>query len=129
MRPLHGLIVALPVLVGIVTPLSPAQAHDRHDGGDAVVAGLLGLGIGAVAGNALGGRSYGYEPAYAPPAYAPVYAAPPAVYYAPPPRIVYAPAPSVAYAPGYYVERPAYQRPRFNYDRRQPVEADWGEDD
>lgn len=132
MRPFHGLVVALPVLASIVvTPLAPADARGRHDGGAAVVAGLLGLGIGVVAGGALGGRSYGYEPAYAPPAYAPVYVAPPPVYYAPPPpRIVYAPPPPIAYAPpGYYVAPPAYARHRFDYDRRRPVEAGWGDDD
>ncbi len=131
MRPFHGLVVALPVLASIViTPLAPAEAHGHHDGGAAVVAGLLGLGIGAVAGSALGGRSYGYEPAYAPPAYAPVYVAPPPLYYAPPPRTVYAPPPPIAYAPpGYYVEPPAYARPRFDYDRLRPVEAGWGDDD
>ena len=131
MRPLHSLIVAVPVLASIVTPLAPAEAHGRHDGGAAVVAGLLGLGIGAVAGSALGGRTYGYEPAYASPAYAPVYVGPPPVYYAPPPpRFVYAPAPPTVYVPqGYYVEPPTYARHRFDYDRRRPVEAEWGDDD
>ncbi len=130
MRPFHVLVVAVPVLASIATPLVPAEAHGRHDGGAAVIAGLIGLGVGAVAGSALGGRSYEYEPAYAPPAYAPVYVAPPPVYYAPPPRIVYAPPPPIAYVPpGYYVEPPAYARPRFDYDRRRPVEAGWGDDD
>ncbi len=132
MRPFHGLVVALPVLaIIVVTPQSPAEAHERHDGSAAVVSGLLGLGIGAVAGIALGGGSYGYEPAYEPPAYAPVYVAPPPVYYAPPPpRVVYASPPPIGYAPpGYYVAPPAYARPRFDYDRRGPVEAGWGDDD
>lgn len=132
MRPFHGLVVAVPVLASIViTPLAPAEARGRHDGGAAVIAGLLGLGIGAVAGGALGGRSHRYEPAYAPPAYAPVYVAPPPVYYAPPPPpIIYAPPPPIAYAPpGYYVAPPAYARHRFDYDRRQPIEAGWGDDD
>lgn len=131
MRPFHTLIVALPVLASIVVaPLAPAEARGRHDGGAAVIAGLLGLGIGAVAGSALGSRSYGYEQPYAPQAYAPVYAAPPPVYYAPPPRIVYAPPPPIAYAPpGYYVERPVYFRHRYGYEGRRRVEADWGDDD
>lgn len=132
MRPFHSLVVALPVLASIVvTPLAPAEARGRHDGGAAVIAGLLGLGIGAVAGGALGGRSYGYEQPYAPPGYAPVYAAPPPVYYAPaPPRIVYAPPPPIAYAPpGYYVQPPAYARPWFGNEDRRRVEADWGDDD
>ncbi len=132
MRPFHDLVVALPVLASmVITPLAPAEAHGRHEGGAAVVAGLLGLGIGAVAGGALSGRSYGYEPAYAPRAYTPVYVAPPPVYYAPPPpRIFYAPPPPIAYAPpGYFVEQRVYARPRFDYDRRRPVEAGWGDDD
>lgn len=127
MHPFHGLVVAVPVLASIVvTPLAPAEAGSRHDGSTAIVAGLLGLGIGAVAGGALGRHSYGYEPAYAPP----VYAAPPPVYYAPPPRVVYASPPPIAYAPpGYYVVPPADARPRFDDDRRRPVEAGWGDDD
>ena len=131
MRPVHGLVVALPVLASIViTPLAPAEARGRHDGGAAVVAGLLGLGIGAIAGGALGGHSYGYAPAYDPPAYTPVYVAPPPVYYAPPPRVVYAPPPPTAYAPPeYYAAPPRYARPRFEDDHDRPVEAGWGDDD
>ena len=127
MRPFHGLVVALPVLASIVvTPLAPAEACGRHDGGAAVVAGLLGLGIGAVAGTALGGHSYGYEPAYVPPVYAPVYVAPPPVYYAPPPRVVYASPPPISHAPqGYYVVllRPVPSHPSVQVNATIPLRA------
>ena len=78
-------------------PFAPAEAHRRHDSGAALIAGLIGLGLGAVAGNAFTGRADQYEPihsqpSYGPPPgyrYGPAYAAPPPVLYAPP-SVIYA---------------------------------------
>jgi hypothetical protein len=140
MHSLRSLVLAVPVAAGLAVPFAtPAEAHRRHDGGAALVAGLIGLGVGAVAGNALAARSDGYGPAYAepgyapPPAYgyAPAYVAPPVAYapvYAPPP-VVYAAPPPVAYVPPpvYAVPRPVYAPPPAYRDV--PTYAGWGEDD
>jgi len=137
MRSLRFLILAVPVLATVAIPFVPAEAHRRHDGGGALIAGLIGLGIGAVAGGAFAGHSNEYEPSYAQPSYAPpqygyvpTYAAPPPVYYAPPPRVVYVQPPVVAYAPpGYYVQQRVYAPPRPQYYEPRPTEAGWGGDD
>jgi len=137
MRSLRFLILAVPVLATVAIPFVPAEAHRRHDGGGALIAGLIGLGLGAVAGRAFTGQSNEYEPAYAQPSYAPpqygyvpAYAAPPPVYYAPPPRVVYVQPPVVAYAPpGYYVQQRVYAQPRPRYYEQRTIEAGWGSDD
>ena len=77
------------VLASTLGLVQPAAAH--ADGGAAVVAGLLGLGVGA----AIASDHPRYPPRYyyAPPP-------PPVVYYAPPPAYYYGPPPPAYY--GYY---------------------------
>ncbi len=137
MRLLRSFVLAAPVLAGIVVPFAPAEAHRRHDGGAALIAGLIGLGLGAVAGNAFTGRSDQYEPTssqpnYGPPpsyGYGPAYAAPPPVMYAPP-SVIYAQPPVVAYAPppAYYAPRGVYAPPRPRAYQDGPVDAGWDDD-
>jgi hypothetical protein len=125
MQPFRSCLLAVPVIAGLAIPFaSPAEAHRRHGGAAALITGLIGLGVGALAGGALSGRSdrdgQGYdEPAYAPrPSYGyavPTYVARPHPVYAPPP-VYYAP-PPVAY----YALPPAYQGG--------PAYARWGDDD
>ncbi len=132
MQPLRSCLLAVPVIAGLAIPFaSPAEAHRRHGGGAAFITGLIGLGVGALAGGALSGHSdrnvQGYdEPAYAPqPSYGyavPTYFARPHPVYAPPP-VYYAPPPVAYYAlpPAYYAPPPAYQGG--------PAYARWGDDD
>jgi len=137
MRPLRSFMLAVPLLAGIAVPFAPAEAHRRHDGGAALIAGLIGLGLGAVAGNAFTGRADQYEPIhsqpnYGPPpgyGYGPVYAAPPPVLYAPP-SVIYAQPPVAAYAPppAYYAPRGVYAPPRPRAYQDGPVEAGWDDD-
>ena len=91
MSPKFGLLVAVPVAVGLLAA-SPADAYWRRGYGyrgfgvgPAIAGAVVGLGVGA----ALSG------------AYARPYYAPPPVYYAPPP-VVYAPPPAYYGYPGYY---------------------------
>ena len=71
MQPFRSCLLALPVIAGLAVPFaSPAEAHRRHGDGAALITGLIGLGVGALAGGALSGHSdrngQGYdEPAYA----------------------------------------------------------------
>ncbi len=125
MQPFRSCLLTVPVIAGLAVPFaSPAEAHRRHGGGAALITGLIGLGVGALAGGALSGHSdrdgQGYdEPAYAPqPSYGyavPTYVARPHLMYAPPPAY-YAPPPVAYYAPP-----PAYQGG--------PAYARWGDDD
>ena len=91
MSPKVGLLVAVPVAVGLLAAATPANAYYYRGGygyrgygaGPAIAGAIVGLGVGA----AISG-------AYAPRYYPPAYYAPPPVYYAPPP---------VYYGyPGYY---------------------------
>jgi hypothetical protein len=127
MQPFRSLLLAVPVVAGVAVSFAPAaEAHRRRDGGAALLSGLIGLGVGALAGGALSKHSDGYEPAYAQPRYAPppspygyempayvvrppVEYAPPPVYYAPPPIAYYAPSPSYVVPPAYQ-DRPSYAR-------------------
>ena len=125
MQPFRSLLLAVPVAAGVAASFAPpAEAHRRHDGGAALLSGLVGLGVGALAGGALWKHPDGYEPAYAEPRYAPppygyevpayvvrppVAYAPPPVYYAPPPVAYYAPLPAYV-APPAYQDRPSYAR-------------------
>ena len=90
MSPKLGLLVAVPVTLGLLAASSPAHAYYRGYGyrgfgaGPAIAGAIVGLGVGA----AISG------------AYAPRYYAPPA-YYAPPP-VYYAPPPVYYGYPGYY---------------------------
>ncbi len=137
MRSLRFLVLAVPVLATVALPIVPAEAHRQHDGGGALIAGLIGLGLGAVAGRALAARSNEYEPAYAQPSYAPpqygyvpAYAAPLPVYDVPPPRFVYVQPPAVTYAPpGYYGQQRDYAEPRPRYYEQRAIEAGWGGND
>jgi hypothetical protein len=95
MSPKLGLLVAIPVAVGLLAA-SPAEAYWRRGGyyhgggfgvGPAIAGAVVGLGIGAAL---TGGYGYGRP-----------YYAPPPVYYAPPP-VVYAPPPAYYGYPGYY---------------------------
>ncbi len=143
MRPFRSFMLAVPVLAGIVVPFVPAEAHRRHDGGTALIAGLIGLGLGAVAGNAFTGRSDHYEPTYSQPnygpppgyGYGPAYAPPPVMYA--PPSVIYAQPPVVAYAPqsgyyapqsGDYAPRDVYAPPRPRAYQDGPVDAGWDDD-
>jgi len=94
----------------IMTPVTQASAHGRHDGG--LLFGLAALGTAAVVGVATivtaPVRAIAAAPAPTYYALAPVYAAPPVysyapppVYYAAPPPVAYAPPPSYAVPPGY----------------------------
>jgi hypothetical protein len=91
MSPKFGLLVAVPVAVGLLAASTPANAYWRGGYGyrgygvGPVVGAIVGLGVGA----AIAG------------AYAPRYYAPP-VYYAPPPPVYYAPPPVYYAYPGYY---------------------------
>ena len=137
MRSLRFLVLAVPVLATVAIPFVPAEAHRQHDGGRALIAGLIGLGLGAVAGGALAARSNEYEPAYAPPSYAPpqydyapAYGAPLPVYDVPPPRFVYVQPPVVTYAlPGDYGQQRGYAEPQPRYYEQRTIEAGWGGDD
>ena len=91
MSPKLGLLVAIPVTVGLLAAsTTPADAYYYRRGygfgvGPAIAGAIVGLGVGAaVAG-----------------AYRPYYYAPPPVVYAPPP-VVYAPPPAYYGYPGYY---------------------------
>ncbi len=92
MSPKVGLLVAIPVAVGLLAASTPANAYWRggygyrggFGAGPAIAGAIVGLGVGA----AISG------------AYAPRYYAPP-VYYAPPP-VYYAPPPAYYGYPGYY---------------------------
>lgn len=76
--------------LGLIAPAA-AEAHD----GDAVIAGILGLGIGAaIASDHHYHHHYYRRYYYAPP---PRYYAPPAYYYAPQPYGYYAPSPHYYY--------------------------------
>jgi len=137
MRPLRSFVLAVPVLATIAVPFAPAEAHRRQNGGAALIAGLIGLGLGAVAGNAFTARSDQYEPTYSQPnygpspgyGYGPAYAAPPPILYAPP-SVIYAQPPVVAYAPspGYYAPRGVYAPPRPRAYQDGPVDAGWDDD-
>jgi hypothetical protein len=138
MRLCRSLLLSVPVVATIVVPFVPAEAGGHHDRGGAVIAGLIGLGLGAVAGSALGSRPSEYEPSYVQPSYAPVYEAPPPIYYAPsppayyaqPPRVVYVRPPPVAYpTTGYYVQQPTYAQPQNYYYRNAPDGVGFSEDD
>ena len=92
--PRLGLLVAVPVAVGLLAAATPANAYYYrrgyyHRGGFGVGAGIAGAIVGLGVGAALAGAA-------GPPVYAP-----PPVVYAPPP-VVYAPPPAYYVAPGYY---------------------------
>jgi hypothetical protein len=125
MNRIRALLITVPMLAVVAVPIIPAQAGGRHDGSAAIVAGIIGLGVGVLAGGALAGQGPGYaQPQYG---YAPAYASPP-VYYAPPPRIVYAPPPVTYVQPGYYVQQRVYPaQPR--YDQQPPYATRWESDD
>jgi hypothetical protein len=88
------LVKATAGAVGIALSLTvPAWAGN----GDAVGAGLVGLGVGAVIGSALAPQTVYVAPP------------PPPVYYAPPPAVYVAPPPAVYVGPAYYRAYP-YRR-------------------
>jgi len=97
---------ALAVAVAGFTP--SAQAGGHH--GDAVVAGVAGLAVGALLGNAAARPRY-YSPA-------PVYVAPP-----PPPVVVYQPVPVYQPAPVYYAP-PAWSPEWYAYCSRTYADFD-----
>lgn len=125
MNATRALLLTIPMLTLAALPVATAQAGGRHDAGAAIVSGIIGLGVGVLAGGALAG----YAPTYPQPqyGYAPAYAPPP-VYYASPPRVVYAPPPVTYVQPGYYVQQRAYA-PQPYYYRQPPYQAHWQDDD
>lgn len=98
--------VALAALAAAVVAAAPADAlakHKRHNGGELLAAGIVGLAIGA---------ALAAPPVYAAPVYAqPVYAPP---VYSPP---VYSP--PVYVEPRYYGEPQVYCDPRASYGKYQ----------
>ena len=125
MNPIRALLLSVPMLTVVAVPIVPAQAGGRHDRGAAIVAGIIGLGVGVLAGGALAGQAPGYsQPQYG---YAPTYEPPP-IYYAPPPRIVYAPPPVTYVEPGYYVQQRVYPS-QPHYYQQAPYESHWQSDD
>ena len=101
MRMTKSIAAALALTIGAVSFSGAADARHRyrHGGGDALAAGIIGFGAGAILGGALSQPRYGYYPGpvYVEPA--PVYVAPAPVYVRPAPVYTYAPA---AWTPEWY---------------------------
>lgn len=121
MNPIRALIFTVPMMVIVAIPAVPAEARGARNGGAAIVAGIIGLGVGVLAGGALAGQPSGYaQPHYA--------YAPPPVYYARPPRIVYVQPPVTYVQPGYYVQQRVYA-PQPRYYQQPSYPGNWQDDD
>jgi hypothetical protein len=109
MRMTKSIAAALALTMGAISFSSVADARHRHrHGGDAVAAGIIGFGAGAILGGALAQPRYGYYPG-------PVYVEPAPVYVRPAPVYTYAPAPWTPEWYDYCEDRYRSFNPRTGY--------------